>query len=115
MRFIDKQTAGDATRLIIFIVVTTLATGLLAITIGNVSFGATKSYQAVFSDATGVVKGDEIRVAGVKVGSVKGVEIYDRTEALVKLSVETTTELPESPYATLRYRILVVHRYLGLP
>ena len=114
MRFIDKQTAGDATRLIIFIVITTLATGLLAITIGNISFGSTKSYQAIFSDATGVVKGDDIRVAGVKVGTVDGVEIYDRTEALVKFSVETTTQLTESTYATIRYRNLVGQRYIAL-
>jgi phospholipid/cholesterol/gamma-HCH transport system substrate-binding protein len=114
MRFIDKQTGGDAVKLIIFIVVTTLATGLLAITIGNVSFGSTKSYQAIFSDATGVVKGDDIRVAGVKVGTVKGVEIYDRTEALVKFTVQTTTQLTESTYATIRYRNLVGQRYIAL-
>ena len=75
MKLLDKKTAGDTVRLGIFIVVTTLATALLAITIGNISFGATNGYKAVFSDATGVVKGDDVRIAGVKVGTVKGVEI----------------------------------------
>ena len=37
----------------------------------------------MFSDATGVVKGDDIRIAGVKVGSVKRVEIIDHDQAKV--------------------------------
>ncbi len=71
MKMLDKETAGDAIKLVIFIVVTTLATGLLVITIGNISFASSKEYKAVFTDATGVVKGDDVRVAGVKVGTVK--------------------------------------------
>ena len=114
MKMLDKKTAGDAVRLGIFILVTTLATGLLAITIGNVSFGSTKTYKAVFSDATGVVKGDDIRVAGVKVGTVKGVEIIDRTQAVVEFDVEDATTLTESTYATIRYRNLVGQRYIAL-
>ena len=85
MKLLDKRTAADAVKLGIFIVVTTIATALLAITIGNLSFGATKTYKAVFTDATGVVKGDDVRIAGVKVGNVTGVEIHNRTQALVEL------------------------------
>jgi phospholipid/cholesterol/gamma-HCH transport system substrate-binding protein len=114
MKLLDKKTTGDAIKLAIFIVVTTLATGLLAITIGNVSFGATNTYKAVFSDATGVVKGDDVRVAGVKVGTVQGVEILDRTQAEVEFKVETDTKLTESTYATIRYRNLVGQRYIAL-
>ena len=62
MSLLDRRTAGDAVKLVIFIVVTTLATGLLAVTIGNISFGDAKEYKAVFSDATGVVNGDEVGI-----------------------------------------------------
>jgi phospholipid/cholesterol/gamma-HCH transport system substrate-binding protein len=65
MSILDKQTRGDLVKLTIFIVVTTLATGVLVVLIGNLSFMKTLPYQAVFSDATGVVKGDDIRIAGV--------------------------------------------------
>ncbi len=85
MSILDKQTRGDLVKLVIFIVVTTLATGVLVVLIGNLTFQCTRDYKAVFSDATGVVKGDDIRIAGVKVGSVKSVEIVDRTRALVVL------------------------------
>ena len=114
MKLLDKQTAGDSIKLGIFIVVTVLATTLLAITIGNITFGAKKTYQAVFTDATGVVKGDDIRVAGVKVGSVQGVEIVDRTRARVEFTVEAATKLTESTYAGIRYRNLVGQRYIAL-
>ena len=85
MSVLDKKTAVDLTKLLIFIVVTTVATGVLVVTIGNISFAGSKEYKAEFVDATGVVKGDDIRVAGVKVGTVKDVEIVDRTRALVTL------------------------------
>jgi phospholipid/cholesterol/gamma-HCH transport system substrate-binding protein len=74
MKLLDKKTGADAVRLLIFILVTTIATGFLVVTIGNISFAASKEYKAVFSDATGVTKGDDVRVAGVKVGNVEDVE-----------------------------------------
>ena len=114
MKLLDKRTTGDAVKLTIFIVITTLATALLAITIGNIQFGDTKSYRAVFSDATGVVQGDDIRVAGVKVGTVQGVEIVDRNNALVEFDVQSETELTEGTHATIRYRNLVGQRYIAL-
>jgi phospholipid/cholesterol/gamma-HCH transport system substrate-binding protein len=114
MRALDKRTVFDATKLVIFILVTTVATAMLAITIGNLSFGSTKSYEAVFSDATGVTSGDDIRVAGVKVGNVTGVEIINRTQALVKFKVESDVPVTVGTNATIRYRNLVGQRYIAL-
>ncbi|HET6627860.1 MAG TPA: MCE family protein [Nocardioidaceae bacterium] len=114
MSLLDKRTAGDAVKLVIFIVVTTLATGLLAITIGNVSFGETKEYKAVFSDVTGVVDGDDVRIAGVKVGSVQDIEIFEKNKALVTFDVDTDSQLTESTFAAIRYRNLIGQRYLAL-
>ena len=113
-RLLDKKTSADATKLLIFIVVTTLATSLLVILIGNVSFGATKTYKAVFSDATGVNKGDDVRIAGVKVGNVSGVDVVDRTAALVTFKVSSDQKLTESTLAAIRYRNLVGQRYIAL-
>ena len=114
MKLLDKQTAADAVKLSIFIAVTTVATALLAITIGNVNFGSTKTYKAVFSEATGVVKGDDVRVAGVKVGTVSDISVIDRTDALVEFTVQDDTPVTESTYATIRYRNLVGQRYVAL-
>ena len=114
MSLLDKKTAGDAVRLLIFILVTTIATGFLVVTIGNISFAASKDYKAVFSDATGVTKGDDVRVAGVKVGSVKGVDIVDRTRALVTFKVDKDQQLTDGTNATIRYRNLVGQRHISL-
>lgn len=114
MKLLDLRTTADLTKLVVFMVVTTLATGLLVVTIGNISFADTKEYRAQFVDATGVVSGDDVRIAGVKVGTVQDVEIVDRTQALVTFDVETGTELSRATTAAIRYRNLVGQRYIAL-
>jgi phospholipid/cholesterol/gamma-HCH transport system substrate-binding protein len=114
MSLLDRRTAGDAVKLVIFIIVTTLATGLLAVTIGNISFGDAKEYKAVFSDATGVVNGDDVRIAGVKVGNVQDIEIFDRNKAVVTFEVDADAQLTASTVAAIRYRNLVGQRYIAL-
>lgn len=111
---LDKRTLSDLVKLVIFIVVTTLATGVLAVTIGNISFGGRTEYRAEFVDATGVVKGDDIRIAGVKVGSVTDVSIENRDRALVTFAVENGTALTKATQASIRYRNLVGQRFISL-
>lgn len=114
MKMLDKRTRGDLIKLVTFIVVTSLATGVLVVLIGNLTFEKSREYKAIFSDATGVVKGDDIRVAGVKVGSVKDVEIVDRTKAKVTFTVRDATPVTRSSTATVRYRNLVGQRYISV-
>jgi phospholipid/cholesterol/gamma-HCH transport system substrate-binding protein len=114
MSILDKKTRGDFVKLIIFIVVTSLATGVLVVLIGNLSFESTRDFKAVFSDATGVTKGDDVRIAGVKVGSIKKVEIVNRTDAELTFSVADKATVTRSSTATIRYRNLVGQRYVSL-
>jgi phospholipid/cholesterol/gamma-HCH transport system substrate-binding protein len=114
MKRLDGKTFSALVKLIIFMVVTTLATGVLVIIIGNITFGSSHSYKAEFVDATGLVKGDDVRIAGVKVGSVQGISIVDRTRAMVTFSVQTDTALTKSTRADIRYRNLVGQRYIAL-
>jgi phospholipid/cholesterol/gamma-HCH transport system substrate-binding protein len=114
MKMLDKRTASDLVKLVIFIVVTTLATSVLVVTIGNISFSPKTDYKAEFVDATGVVKGDDVRIAGVKVGTVNDIQIVDRTHALVSFTVESDTSLSKATHASIRYRNLVGQRYISL-
>lgn len=114
MKLLDAKTAADLVKLVVFIVVTTLATSLLVIMVGNLTFGESKPYKAEFVDATGVVPGDDVRVAGVKVGSVTDVEIVDRTRALVSFDVDSDVPVTLSTNAAIRYRNLVGQRYISL-
>jgi phospholipid/cholesterol/gamma-HCH transport system substrate-binding protein len=113
-KLLDKKTSVDLVKLLIFVVVTSLATAVLVVTIGNIGFGDSRDYKAEFTDATGVTKGDDIRVAGVRVGTVSKVEIIDRTRALVTFSVDEGTSLNGGTNASIRYRNLVGQRYISL-
>jgi phospholipid/cholesterol/gamma-HCH transport system substrate-binding protein len=113
-RRLDGKTLSALVKLLVFMVVTALATGMLAIVIGNLSFGSSETYRAEFVDATGLNKGDDVRIAGVKVGTVKGISIVDRTRALVTFDVQSSTALTRSTHADIRYRNLVGQRYVAL-
>jgi phospholipid/cholesterol/gamma-HCH transport system substrate-binding protein len=111
---LDKKTSIDLVKLMIFIVVTALATGVLVVLIGNLTFQSSRNYQAVFSDVTGVVKGDDVRIAGVKVGTVSGVKIVDGDKAEVSFDVADDATVTRSSHAVIRYRNLVGQRYISL-
>ena len=111
------KTLPSLIKLVAFIVVTVLATGLLAATIGNLRFGGTTSYQALFTDATGLLKGDDVRIAGVRVGEVDGVAVArkgNRSVARVTFNVDSDRPVAVSTRAQIRYRNLVGQRYVAL-
>jgi len=114
MSLLDKRTSVDLVKLLIFLVVTALATAVLAVLIGNMTFQSSRTYSAVFSDATGLVKGDDIRIAGVRVGSVKDIQIYDTNQAKVTFSVGTNATVTRSSQAIIKYRNLVGQRYISI-
>ena len=62
------QTLSAFIKLMVFAVVTALLTFVLAVTISNRTFGATVGYKANFTDVTGLLAGDSVRAAGVRVG-----------------------------------------------
>jgi phospholipid/cholesterol/gamma-HCH transport system substrate-binding protein len=98
----------------LFATVTLLATTLLAAVIGHVDFTDESTYKAVFSDVTGLEDGDDIRVAGVRVGEVQAIRIKDRTLAEVTFTVARDRPLLTSTRAVIRYRNLIGQRYIAL-
>ncbi|MFF0453717.1 MCE family protein [Nocardia africana] len=104
---------GPLTKLGIFVLVTVLATAFLALTIANYSGGGTE-FKARFSDVTSLNKGDEVRIAGVRVGKVTKVSVVDRNMAEVHFQLTDRDWLPASTTATIRYRNLVGQRYIAL-
>jgi len=106
--------AGPLIKSIIFIVVTSLATAILAISIANISVAAQSSYQAVFTDVTGLTIGSSVDIAGVRVGQVTSISIYQQDLAKVSFTVLADRRLPASVTATLNYQNLVGQRYIEL-
>ncbi|MFF3986049.1 MCE family protein [Streptomyces sp. NPDC001601] len=109
-----RQTAAPLVKFSLFALVTIAATALLAATIVNVSFTPKDTYHAVFTDVTGLETGDDIRVAGVRVGEVDGIRIKDRTLAEVTFTVSADRPLLAGTRAVVRYRNLVGQRYIAL-
>lgn len=108
------KTSAALVKLIVFMVVTSFLTFTLATTIGSIGFGGKASYKAVFGDVTGLLPGNEIRIAGVRVGQVDSIELDDRQLALVEFSLDGERTIPESTIARLRYRNIVGERYVAL-
>jgi len=107
------KTFGALYKLIIFMVVTTFLTLMLAATIGNFSVGKTTTYNAAFSDVTGLLPGSEVRVAGVKVGKVKQIKLKGKL-ADVKLQLDGDRRITRSNILQLRYRNLIGERYVAI-
>ncbi len=109
-----RSIAAPLIKLIVFTVVTVTATAILAISIANVDLSSTNSYHARFTDATLLLPGDDVRIAGVRVGQVEEVGIVDRKQAEVTFSVSADRTLPANVNAQIKFRNLVGQRYVSL-
>jgi phospholipid/cholesterol/gamma-HCH transport system substrate-binding protein len=108
---------SSAFKMVVFTAVTVLLIGVLATLIGNISFAERKTYSAVFTDATGVFKGDRVRISGVEVGSVRGLEFYedgDRKLARIEFTVDEDVPIYRDAQIVLRYENIVGQRYLAI-
>lgn len=110
----NTVTTVAAVKLGIFTAVSLVVTSVLAMIMGNFGFGSTTEYQAVFSSASLLTKGDDVRIAGLTVGSVKNVQIHDRNHALVTFSVKSDVPLTRASHADIRFLNLVGDRYMSL-
>ena len=68
---------------------------------------------AVFTSATAIYPGDEVRVAGVKVGTIKAIEPQGTT-ARMTLAVDRTVPIPADARAVIVSQNLVGSRYVQL-
>ena len=109
-----RQVRGPLLKLLVFVLVTLAATYLLAATIANRGFGQTDGYRAEFTDVTGLVVGDDVRIAGVRVGQVGSIRVVRHNVAEVGFSVAASRPLPVDTLVRIRYRNLVGDRYLAL-
>ena len=103
-----------AAKLTVFTLVTIVVTVWLASVIGNFQFFSnTYSISAEFSDATGLLRGDLVKAAGVTVGRVDAIEI-DQGKALVEMRIREEVQLPAGLRAEVRFRNLVGQRMITL-
>ena len=110
----NTKTTLAAIKLGIFVLVSVIVTGTLTAIMGSFAFGSEQSYKADFTSASLIKKGDDVRVAGVTVGSVKKVEIKDRDSAEVTFKVKKDVPVTTATKASIRFLNLVGDRYMAL-
>jgi phospholipid/cholesterol/gamma-HCH transport system substrate-binding protein len=97
----------------LFLVIATVSTWLVFNTLRREVPGPTNTYSAVFTDVSGLKLGDDVRLAGVRVGRVDGVDL-DGTLAKVTFRVQKNQVLYDDTIASVTYQNIIGQRYLGL-
>ncbi|RHW22828.1 MCE family protein [Nocardioides immobilis] len=105
---------GEAIRLTVFGLVGLLTAGLLYLTLGEIRLGPANSFTVEMDDVSGLEPGDVVRVAGVRVGQVDGLEVIDDNKVRVAFHVEDGQELTDQTQVLVRYENLLGDRYLEL-
>jgi phospholipid/cholesterol/gamma-HCH transport system substrate-binding protein len=106
---------ATAVRLAVFLGVCLLGVFGLYAVFGQLRFGEkAHTYNAAFTNVTGLEKNDFVRIAGVEVGQVKKVAIQPDTTAMVEFTADDSVVLTEGSRAVIRYDDLIGGRYLAL-
>jgi phospholipid/cholesterol/gamma-HCH transport system substrate-binding protein len=90
---------------------------LAAFNIDNLPLiGGGTGYTAAFRDASGLAPGNEVRVAGVKVGKVTGIGLaHDGPQAYVRVAFRVSgVRLGSATVATIRIKTVLGQKYLAL-
>lgn len=104
---------GALIGLSLFMVVSVTLTWLVYVTLRRDVAGETVPYAAVFSDVFGLREGDDVRMAGVRVGRVEKVEL-EGNNAKVSFVVQADQQVLGNTVASVTYQNIVGQRYLGL-
>lgn len=96
----------------IFSVIAGIMTVALGVKLANSRlFADTYEVKAEFEDATGVLLGDSVKLAGVDIGRVKGTEIRDG-KAVITFNLDKSVELPTDSQVAIRWRNVLGQRFI---
>jgi phospholipid/cholesterol/gamma-HCH transport system substrate-binding protein len=105
---------GVIWRLAIFATVCVFFTFAMFAVFAQLRFQSENTYNAEFTNVTGLEEGQFVRVAGVEVGKVKKITVTAANTALVEFSADPSVVLTEGSRAVIRYDDLIGGRYLAL-
>jgi phospholipid/cholesterol/gamma-HCH transport system substrate-binding protein len=99
----------------IFTVVMVLVAALLVVVFGEFRFASENTYHAIFSDASRLKPGQDVRIAGVPVGTVNKVSLNEDNDTVtVTFDIDKRYQIYETTQAVVRYENLVGDRYLEI-
>lgn len=94
------------TKVGIFTAICMVLAVFILIKLGNLYFGSTSGYSAILSDATGLSKGDPVKIAGIRSGTVNSIKL-DHGTAKVSFSLDKNVPMRSSTEAGLRWRNVI--------
>jgi phospholipid/cholesterol/gamma-HCH transport system substrate-binding protein len=107
-----RFSAGTLIKVVIFGVLSIGLTGALLVKIGNMRlFAHTYQLQAVFTDASGVFRGDAVKLAGVDIGRVASAHI-ENGRAVVDFNLNEDVKLTNDSIVAIRWRNVLGQRFL---
>lgn len=87
---------------------------VLALNLGDIPFlGGGKKHSAAFAEAAGLRSGEEVRIAGVKVGKVTGLKL-DGDHVKVSFQVDNGVRLGELTRAEIKIKTVLGAHYVAL-
>ncbi|MCF8611924.1 MCE family protein [Gordonia sp. HY285] len=95
-----------------FVVVMLLVMAGLVIVFSKYQSGGSNTYSAMFASASAMKSGSAVKIAGIDVGTVQGIDLTEDNLAHVEFTVNENYRLPESARALVRYENLTGDRYL---
>ncbi|MFN6549374.1 MCE family protein [Mycolicibacterium septicum] len=98
----------------IFTIAMLLVAAMLVVVFGEFRFASENSYHATFSQASRLKAGQDVRIAGVPVGTVNDVKLNPDNTVDVKFDLNKRYQLYTSSQAKVRYENLVGDRYLEI-
>lgn len=75
--------------------------------------GSVRHYDALFTDASGLIVGNDVRISGVQVGKVEKIHL-DGKNARITFNVLTDHPLYQNTTVAIRYQSLVGQRYVEI-
>lgn len=108
-----RRALGPFLGVVAFAVVSVVLTATVAGTLDQGAGEDPGTYHAMFTDASGLRPGDDVRIAGVRVGRVVSRELAGR-HAKVTFTVEGDQRLDRATTATIAYKNLLGQRYVAL-
>ncbi|WP_067824500.1 MCE family protein [Nocardia inohanensis] len=108
-----NEVGKSAVKLTVFLLIVAACSVFIVTALRTPIPGEKVTYDAVFTDVSGLFAGDSVRMSGVAVGKVETVEL-DGTRARVHFTVDEARPIYEKTKAAVRYQNLIGQRYVEL-
>jgi phospholipid/cholesterol/gamma-HCH transport system substrate-binding protein len=101
----------------IFLVIGFIAMGWLALQLGEVPWltgGRTYMLNAEFGNISGLKEGADIQIAGVKVGTVRNLDLNEYAYALVSMQLDRGVQVPVDSIASVKSKGIIGDKFIQI-